>query len=782
MYRLCGLALVCILSIVGCKAKELKETASNVSEKPTDTNSVLVAGRLERGTIADARVSLLPMAGGRPAWDETLGSGFTDSNGRFSIAIESRYLGMPVVLRAEILSGRSLIKCDLTDTCGEGAAFGDRFTASRDSELVLAVPALLKSRQHNITVFSHVAYRLVESQLTEPPPNGNALADIQLQHNIARANSQIASRFGIIGDLVSVELIDVTRRAEVESASVNSLGHSLLGSSIIKATMNANPASSFGDLVDDFSAQYISAGVPGNSEMASVVSYADILDVAIAAVSSLQSVYPKDMSGLVSEFSVAKGLAATEEADQFSAGVASQTSGLTSIEKGKSFVDDIRRVALSIDLKKIVMLSKLSELVDGNAADALMQFGLQLDAAEILQGKQADRIYAAFGKVIAAVLNALVEFYGGSAVSPSYEGLSFTHSATGDLHTFLFQTSHDFCSSEPDSCPTALSLIVKLKIVDFGGNVGSQLIAASYMDIQFIGAVSYEDLTMRFPANSSPVKIEKPMFRLQETTEGDFDISNYLLRGENIEGSVPILLEKSDGSGLTLNGLIAFVSEKLWAIGKNSESVAEESDGSLTVIRERSVSVRELQGFKMDVAASIRNHSNETFLGAVNVMQGGKALSEIVSWKNNQIEHCAADGSAGDCEEVGSETVIEGETAENFLALNASVGFKANLKGISTPVIIEMSGSRDSPTTNTINSMKVSYPGHAVSLNGRFNNKGGIVALDATNLDGMHLFMDTVNGKRTGAVETPTREKVADVIDMGQWVKIRYTDGYFESL
>lgn len=97
-------------------------------------------------------------------------------------------------------------------------------------------------------------------------------------------------------------------------------------------------------------------------------------------------------------------------------------------------------------------------------------------------------------------------------------------------------------------------------------------------------------------------------------------------------------------------------------------------------------------------------------------------------------------------------------------------------------MILELSGSRDSPTTNSINNMRVSYPGHAVSLNGRFNNSGGITGLNATNLEGMRLYLNSINGKRSGALETPGKEKVADLIDMGQWIKIRYINGDFESL
>jgi hypothetical protein len=146
------------------------------------------------------------------------------------------------------------------------------------------------------------------------------------------------------------------------------------------------------------------------------------------------------------------------------------------------------------------------------------------------------------------------------------------------------------------------------------------------------------------------------------------------------------------------------------------------------------------------------------------------------------VLHCGNLVDESSCEEVGSDTVIEGETPNNYLKLTASAGFKAKLKGISEPVILELSGTRESPTANAINNLKVSYPGHAVSLNGTFNNNGGITALDAVNLDGTRLNLKTVNGKRSGILETPTKEKVADLIDMGQWIKIQYTNGDFESL
>lgn len=778
MHRFYSLTLFCLLSLMGCKTEKLRETPSNANEKPTTSNSFVLAGRLDRGTIAGARVVLHPISGGAPSWGDALGAGYTDSNGNFALEVDSRHLGSPAFLRAEVLSGQSLITCDLTSACSEGVAFGDVMTASQNSELVLAIPVLQANRAYNITVFSHIAFTLVGSR--NPAGQGDVLVDIQLQHDMAQANSKVSSRFGIIGDLISLELIDVTSRAKVESASPAIIGNSLLGTALVTAALNANPSVSFEDQIDNISAQYVSAGMPGNSNITSIVSLVDVLDAAIASAQSLQALYQKDLSGVMSEFSVAKGLAATEAADQYVAGTASDTSRLTGVEKAKSFVDDIRRVALSVDLRKIVSLSNLSEFVDGKAADALAQFGLQLDAAEILQGEQAGKIFLALQGVAGAVLNTVIEYYGGGAVSPSYKGLPYSHSVNGDLHTFAFESVHDFCVGEMNACPILLSLVVKLNIVDFGGNVGSQLIAASYMDMQLFGSIGYGDLTLRFPTSRSPVRIEKPMLRFQEQTEGDLEQSSFLLRGEEISGHVALLMEKNDETALVLSGVVAVEAEKIWAIGHKSELVVP-VDGGRTRIQERGVSVREIKGFKVDVAASVRNYTSETFLGAVNIMQDEKEPSGVISWKKNLTEHCAVGEPGENCDEVSSESFIEGETAENFLSLNASIGFKANLRGIATPVLIQMSGSRDSPTTNSINNMKVSYPGRAVSLNGRFNNNGGIVALDAENLDGMQMFIDTVNGKRTGAVETPSKEKVADIIDMGQWVKIRYANGDFES-
>ncbi len=207
-----------------------------------------------------------------------------------------------------------------------------------------------------------------------------------------------------------------------------------------------------------------------------------------------------------------------------------------------------------------------------------------------------------------------------------------------------------------------------------------------------------------------------------------------------------------------------------------------EEGGAVTKLNENTLNIARLAELDLDLASSIRNNADETFLGAINLQQGLGQMPDLVTWKNSNVEHCASAAPSAVCEEVSSEALIDGETDEKFLMLNAAVGFKASLKGVATPVIIEMSGERDSPSTNTINSLKVTYPGHAVSLNGKFNNKGGITALDARNLDGMHLYLETVQGKRVGALETPTQEKVADVIDMGQWVKLNYADGYFESL
>ena len=773
--RIALLVMVSAISLQGCKSSG-KGGPSPIQAKPAEppVEYFKVSGLASKGVLAEAEVTLHPFTGGVPDLDAVLGAGKTDMNGRYEVSVEQKHHGAPALL--VVRSGDSTtMRCDLIIGCGS-VPFGQTLSLEK-GELVLnvGIPHISEKSTYNATVLTHLAYQLAEADW--PAGDGGADANLQAQFILARANSQVASRFGVIGRLPAIDVLDITRGGEVAQATNESVRYSVLGPAILQAVIKEHPTDSFLEAFDRFTDQYTRIGLPGNSDDA--FSYVEVLDQSIAILQYHEGKSPA-LTALASELSSARGLALSESNNQFERGAASATTGASEVDKGKSFIQDLRQIASSIDFTKVLALSDLSELIGGSAGDALSEFGVQVEAAEIISGEHPDLLLAAAAKVGKLVMGVLGEYYAGGGSPTSFDGIPIEfHSADGQQTIYI---EHDLkvCEGEPSRCLVHVDLIVQADI-RVTGNAVANIVAGRFTSLAVSGSLSTEKLQLTLP-NAQQKIVTGPFFlQMSEPANTGWEQQEIYLEVDAVDFNIPLQLAQIGASDpLTLRGILGLQldSGAFSAVTKAREWVTQYQMKE----EEDEYFIEELEGLDVNIAGSIANPSDETFLASINLKQSAHPYVGEFVYGSYLKQQCSK-STLEDCEELEASSGIEGETDENFLSLHLSAGFKANLRGIVDPVVINVSGVRQSPESNAISDIKVTYPGNAISMMGEFNTLGGITKLDAINLDGIRIYIRSdERGIRYGALETYTGEEVGEVRDMGQWIKITYTDGEFDSL
>jgi hypothetical protein len=769
------LLLSCILILYGCKTESVKAPASS-SEKPKDNGFFTIEGRVGPVWVENGFVSAHPVTESGVDLDTDVGAGRTNGEGEFQLTLESRHSGHPMILRVLVDKDSSRIRCIQTAGCGNGVSFGGSYQPDSSFQMFLVAPELRTEVFYSLTPLSHIAFRLIEDDLLSPLQSSNGVAGAQKQYLIAQSNTRVASRFGVVGDLVATSFADFTDAAEVTSASDSSIRASIVSVAAIQAALKTYALSNSADALERFSDQYLEFGLPGVADTQSVVGYTNIMSEGASLAAFVQKLYQKDMGGVSSEINASMYFEMVEGPGIYTRGTPSETSGLTSIEKAKSLASDVRTISTSIDLRKLVALNNFSAMVDGGATDALKQFGFKLDSMRLFDDSQFDHISDALVLTIEAAFASLADYYGKSLISTSYEGLNFAHVVNQDTHTFGFKTNHNVCSASGLSCLVTYDLGVSFKVVNFTGNANT--FAPAVLDFLIIGTVTSGDLRIGFEAADQQTRFIRPSISILDAAEYGLDRDTYKLSADALRIRLPFELTKENMAAREeMKGVIALDVGK-FDVEYTSAEFRSEGNGAVSIVSESEIKINQLEELKVNFSSIAKPADGDEFRGSINITQSTNLIKEPVLIKTNVVEHCV---NASSCEEVNSETFIEGETQDSFLGLYAAMGFQSKLKGIAAPALLEVTGARLSPTTNNINALRISYPGHAVALQGRFSGNG-IAALDAVNLDGMRLYFESVQNKRVGMVETSAGDSVADVIDMGQWVKIRYLNGDFESL
>lgn len=792
-------ALVAGLTACGDKSTGADLRPEGASPPPVNAkpgaSSDSVQGYVINGSVTGAQVTIFEISGSTILFDTPLVSGVTNADGFYQLMLDDIHLGKPALILVESMNdGSTTMRCDLRNGCG-AAEFGEVYTFENDTlNLKLISPGLEKGRFHNVSVFSSIAAARFEEKLNQN------FAQKELKTLAAKTNAETVNRFGLFGSLTEIDLISLS--GAIAEQPTLTLRHSLLQMGLIEAQRVNDPQAAVGELLSDIVSNVsegiadVSSGGGLSVDMRRVLAEAQnvIRDIGLDA-------HPK-ATFVSSEFAAEMASMERVGANVTDVGAVSDTLFSEPIDQGKSIVSEIRQIGGSLDLPALSTLSDigLETVIDIENSGLYTQFIGRSAAIELTNRMSVDRSIDAFLEVLEAVLSVIadeaengVKPVGVDNIINSENGVTLSYIRTSEnVRVFRVRQSINVCEPNNIDDQQLCSVLVDLELVlDSVISVAKEL-NANIFDVDF-------DLNAL-------------------TLAGSFDVGNMrvsLLPGTELQAQM-LSLEFEDTESNIFNGKESVLA--LFLNTRGFDFVLSVQYGLLTgepqnMRQEYRIQADSLLARYEDITESdlvnlidsstvswligSAKHLTATIGGlvtdgagnrssyAINVTADGQ--DDVFSFKTRTVSTCSVDDAGKVCDEQEVELSEEelgefSETDDRFLPASYHFIFDADFSGISDTVKATLGGRRMSKDDNSL-VVTARYPGHHVTMEGEIDILNQIQTLDAINQDGSRLFISKPNGKdRDGSVVSASGEVIAPIIDMGEWLKIPFADGFFQSL
>ena len=727
-------------------------------------NTTAISGTADKGIIAGGTVTAYPVVNGLVERANPLGSDTTDVNGEYAIAIPDSYNGEPLVLEITT-DGSAMMKCDLPSGCGDSAngpiAFGDDYALTDPGFVLQAmIPSAPSSAVAvNITPLTNIAAALAQEILS---------SDLEASQ-IALANSQVADRFGITGDLTEFAVIDVTDPVAVSAASDDVVEYAAISAAIIEAVQNDNPELSIEAAIESFAADYVEQGLAGN---ASNDATTDLTEILTAAQSVLSSVEELDESNTLELASLNTKLVADvidaqlEEQDSFDKGAPSETAFTTELDQVKAFVAEWRDVATSIG----------SSEVSGVTVEALATtFSDQISASNLAGSEDTAQVLEYLAISILAIEQAyealeiddtLTDFESDSGllvdIASNETVTVLSIDEAGSWGAIILRASLDANLSESDISTDSQDISAVNGSLDL---VVEGRLTNNVVELRILEDSGFSVESIAFSETSSEAESE-------DSYESDLTetltVSSITL-GLNVE-----LEELTTPNPVKFEGMLDasiagldYLAEQSYSYTYSSEPFSEEEKNQLTF---------EFATVSLALGGDFSNMSGDRFSAAL-AIQGD---ASGVAFENLFTESINCNDSFG-CDFVNETVTTADETEENFVAVGFTLSFSADLANTLDTATVTLSAER--PGLEAIAaSFDITYPG--VQLSAEFDcsiaEESCMAAL--VNQDGVRAEIITdENGGVSGDIERGG-SSYATIENRDIGMVIVYADGDFESL
>jgi hypothetical protein len=723
-------AAVTAAFIQGCGCSDSKKSSSPPPAAPTFT----VTGTAAKGILRNFQVAAHRFNDG--ILDPTPIINTNTSNlGAYTLNIPQTYINQPLLFRVTPNPTGSIMTCDLSAGCGTNVDFGDDLPIT-DTEFQLdtVVSTTTDNSVANITLLTNLAAQLAQEAL------GNGATVAEIQSAIAESNSRVANRFGLAGNLTTMQVIDLTNTAAVNAAlnagNSSAVQYASFNAAIAQAASADNSALDFVAALNTFISYFVEEGLAGNTRDAMETSFADILEQARAILLQVQSddpEAPQSLVALLQNLLTEQQLAESEEPDSYDQGTPSTGAGDSDLQKAKNMVADLRDFASSVgetSLEGGMDIATVSE-----------EFAMQLEAAEMTTSGQAGYLLDAMAKASAAIDDANRAYMDNETLeSFTSEGIDVSISVTDEKPVF---TVDEEIQVETDTGFTSVTVELVahngLTIGDTSGETSSTVAANGDYRVQGSATSALLTLTVKEGSHVQVTELaetESDGNSTQSLDEFDFHLAVTLAQPTG-EETDPLSL---DGS-LTVSLADAMV--------ENTESPnGESTDFTLGTV-------------SLAFSGKVSNTTGESFNFSLSVSGDATGVSFI-------------DG-LGD----------GGETAEDYVAASASLAFTAQLTGIPSVVSVAYNVERTG-LESAQNSLVVKYPGKLFRFNLAVEDGEPVNPLTVTNQDGAVLTLNenTVDGESyiDGNIKVNGTEHAAiEEVEVGT-VIITYSDESVESL
>lgn len=354
------------------------QTSSSSSSTAQGT-PVTIAGVAAKGIILNGVVNIHPIIDGVLS-STTIGSARTSTtNGAYSVNVDD-YRGNPFVVRVTT-DDTTTMRCDLAAGCGTGVSFGQTVPLN-DSEFnldAIVPPITVAQTTVNLSVLTDTA---TEVALTSLSSLSNP-SITTITQSVTNANSAVANRFGILGNLTSLPVVDLTNPASLVDVTQDVLEYNLLSCAVVGQLVNGGPGASITQAVRNFASQYATNnGLADREETASNnVTLAEILAEASRVITSIQTI---DTTNLINLHGLRSVITANQQLAN--SGSTTPTTGVVSdpnlseLAKVKAMVGELRKVGTGLEQGIDAEQSLIDAALDDDSGDVLAAVNLGVEA------------------------------------------------------------------------------------------------------------------------------------------------------------------------------------------------------------------------------------------------------------------------------------------------------------------------------------------------------------------------------------------------------------------
>jgi trimeric autotransporter adhesin len=724
LLALCAVAAVSLTQ--GCSCSDKKSGGTVTPVDPVPVTKVSLDGTALKGLIKNATVTAYGLKNGAPDLTAPLGTGTTNSAGVYTLQVPNSYEGKPLFVRVTpAADGSTKIKCDIATGCGPGVAFGADYSlpANAAFDLDVLIPSLDKSKKIHVSTLSDLAFETVKGQLA------TITDSTKWAEAIREANSKLANRFGILGDLLDLEPVDLTDKEAVKaliaSGKTDSLRFVALNAAIVQAAMADNSGKSLAEAMVKFALDFVARGLAGNTSDDSLTDFAEILDALNSILNAVSALDPANikLDTLIAQIIADKKLAEQEVPDRFDSGTALPVDNSSDAEKTKAMVNLLRELLRGED---IILSTKIGSSTLGAEKD---RFRLQLDAAEMASSKDMAVLGNGVAKAAEAIVKAYDAFQDNSSLkSYAYGDYTVSITAADNKVTYAVkQTASVYAKG------MAVSVDMDIKGIDDFTVTEENTTTTAKGGLWMMGSAKTAALSMTIKEGSN---LRVTTLTGTEGTTDSVEASSLKL---SLMVDLAQVASQTITSPITASGRLSgnFASLK----GSSSDS-AENAETGL-----------------MDLAlgATVKNTSGDTANVSFAIIGDAKGAKFSDIW------------------ESGVRNVSE-ESATNYVGLTMAANFDAVLSNTAAAEF-SLTASRTTQTTTNLVS-RIKFGANLLRISALVQNDGdGDMTLEIKNQNNfvLSLAQATTNGKETitGSIKRASDGKLlADVTDTNLGIKV----------
>lgn len=729
------------------------DNAADEYTPPAEGPTVAISGVAAKGLVVGGVVNIHPIVNGALDTSISVGSGVTDNTGSYNINVDN-YDGNPFVVRVSASDTTTMV-CDLAGGCN-GQPFGSNIpltdTSFNMDAVVPPIPVSSPNASVNISVLTDTASKVALNALSS-----NTDTSLETVTQLVRnANSSVANRFNISGDLTSLPVVDLTSPAALVNVAQDVIEYNLLSAGIVESLVNGGANMSIANAVQSFSNQFVTNGGLADTETTDDVSNVTLAEIFERASSIVNSIQTTDTGGTLNLGSLTSVIDANLALAQVGSttpnpGTPTDTS-LDDLAKVKAMVAELRKVGTGIQTGFVNQQALLDATLDDDSGAVLSAVSSGVSAiGDAWSAYDMDNTTTSFTHengltVSISAVEGVVTYAIDGEISVLVETDVATMEVTVDLMLTAIDDGSSLTTTVGDNGETSAASV----ILNVNGSATSDMVALT---------VSSGSVTLNATGTSAETQTDAGMTETVTLAVSGFEVDLALT-----------IIETSAASDdpVSFNGNLSFAVTNL----------AEEQSSTTTQSVDQQDMVIFLYAMSSELSADTLNVS---LSGTFSAPSGASLTASI---------NINADGTDFSlvCSESDTASSCAPEDAVNFLDFSfASVFSVDSLGDINSLTKVLISGSRSGLNTGEV-SIRVIYGGVILSTTYQAStvesNSSTLTITDQNSV--MLTVTETIDANDTSTISgiaTLNNVQYATLTeDANGLVIVSYSDGFNETL